>query len=60
MEKKKVVSAIDRLKEWQALLDYATEHSVELETSDRMVAIVYCLQRHWQNVKWLEVNNVFH
>ncbi len=55
-----VLIVIDRNRylEWKALLDYLYEHREELETKDRMRALVLCLQRHWQEAI-MEIPNDF-
>ena len=40
----------ERYDEWKALFDYCCENRLELETSGRMRAFVFCLQRHWQDM----------
>lgn len=43
-----------RYLEWKALFDYCCENRLELEAKDRIRAMVFCLQRHWQDMRRLQ------
>lgn len=47
-----------RYQEWQALFEFCCENRLELETAGRMRGFVFCLQRHWQDMRKLRGDSI--